>query len=147
MLDDQEVRVFGARHRYYLGALFAALVGVALAIVAPTVLGIEGNTRKTPIKVGVLHSLTGTMGLSERPVAEATLFAIRELNAEGGVLGRRVEAVLVDGRSDWETFAAEADRLIRDDGVSAIFGCWTSACRKTVKPVFEAHDHVLFYPV
>ncbi|MGB0682239.1 MAG: urea ABC transporter substrate-binding protein [Magnetovibrionaceae bacterium] len=141
------VRVFGARHRYYLGALLAAMFGFIAAALAPTLLNISDAPKRSPIKVGVLHSLSGTMALSESPVAEATIFAIRELNAKGGVLGRKVEPILVDGRSDWTVFAEEADRLIAEQEVSAIFGCWTSACRKTVKPVFERHDHVLFYPV
>lgn len=101
----------------------------------------------SPIKVGVLHSLTGTMAISERSVAAATQLAIDELNAEGGVLGRRVEAVLRDGASDWANFARQAESLIVDEHVDAVFGCWTSASRKTVKPVFERHDHLLFYPV
>ncbi len=100
-----------------------------------------------PIRVGVLHSLTGTMAISETSVASATQMAIEEINARGGVLGRRVEPVVVDGRSDWPTFAREAERLISGEKVSVIFGCWTSASRKTVKPVIEEHNHLLFYPV
>lgn len=100
-----------------------------------------------PIKVGILHSRTGTMAISERPVIDATLFAIEELNAQGGVLGRQVEAVVEDGASDWPTFARKAEKLITQDQVCTVFGCWTSASRKTVKPVFERHNHLLFYPL
>ncbi len=100
-----------------------------------------------PIKVGVLHSRTGTMAISERAVIDATLLAIDELNESGGVLGRPVAAVVEDGESDWPTFAAKAEKLITQDKVCAIFGCWTSASRKTVLPVVEKHDHLLFYPV
>src|SRR5260370_1185565 len=100
-----------------------------------------------PIKVGVLHSRTGTMAISEKPVIDATLFAIEELNAKGGIRGRKVEAVVEDGASDWPTFAAKAEKLITQDKVCTLFGCWTSASRKTVKPVFEKQDHLLFYPV
>ncbi len=100
-----------------------------------------------PIKVGILHSLTGTMAISEKPVVEATLFAIEEINQRGGVLGRRIEPVVVDGRSNWAHFAREARRLIVEEEVSAVFGCWTSACRKSVKPVFEELNNLLFYPV
>jgi urea transport system substrate-binding protein len=100
-----------------------------------------------PIRVGVLHSRTGTMAISEKPVIDATLFAIEELNAKGGVLGRPVEAVVEDGASDWPTFAQKAEKLIAADQVCTIFGCWTSASRKAVKPVVEKHDHLLFYPV
>src|SRR5262249_54800378 len=101
----------------------------------------------TPIKVGILHSRTGTMALSEKPVIDATLLAIEEVNEAGGVLGRPVEAATEDGMADGRTFAAKAEKLISQDRVSAVFGCWTSASRKTVKPVFEKHDHLLFYPV
>jgi urea transport system substrate-binding protein len=100
-----------------------------------------------PIKVGVLHSLTGAMSLSERPVVDAVMMAIDELNASGGVLGRRVEAVVADGASDPAVFAREAERLISEARVAAVFGCWTSASRKTVRPVFERLDHLLFYPL
>ena len=100
-----------------------------------------------PIKVGVLHSLSGTMAGSEMVVVDAVLFAIDEINQAGGVLGRPVKAVVADGRSDWPTFAREAERLITQEKVCTVFGCWTSASRKTVKPVFEEHDHLLLYPV
>jgi urea transport system substrate-binding protein len=100
-----------------------------------------------PIKVGVLHSLTGTMAISEKSVIDATLLAIEEINERGGVLGRQLQAVVVDGRSDWPTFAREAERLITLEQVAVVFGCWTSASRKTVKPVFEKYNHLLFYPV
>lgn len=100
-----------------------------------------------PIKVGILHSRTGTMAISERPVIDATLLAIEEINEKGGVLGRPVEFVVEDGESDGPTFAARAEKLITQDKVCTIFGCWTSASRKTVLPVVEKHDHLLFYPV
>lgn len=108
---------------------------------------IEFILPKSPIKVGILHSLTGTMAISEKPVVDSTLMAIEEINQQGGIQGRMVEPVVVDGRSDWSTFAEEAERLIVEEKVSVVFGCWTSASRKTVKPVFEKHDHLLFYPV
>lgn len=100
-----------------------------------------------PIKVGILHSETGTMAISERSVRDATLMAIDELNANGGILGRQILPIVVDGKSDPQTFAAEAERLITEEHVSAIFGCWTSASRKTVRPILERHDHLMFYPV
>jgi urea transport system substrate-binding protein len=105
-----------------------------------------GFARK-PIRVGVLHSLSGTMAISEKSVADATLLAIDEINRNGGLLGRRIEPVVADGRSVWPTFAREAERLIVEEEVSVVFGCWTSASRKTVKPIFEKHKHLLFYPV
>src|SRR5262249_28404107 len=100
-----------------------------------------------PIKVGILHSRTGTMALSERPVIDATLLAIEEINDNGGVLGRPVEAVVEDGASDWPTFAIKTETLLTKVEVIVVFGCWTSASRKPVKPIFEKHDHLLFYPV
>lgn len=106
---------------------------------------ISSNTE--PIKVGVLHSLTGTMGISEGPVVDATLLAINEINQRGGILGRQIEPIVVDGQSDWQIFAREAERLITQENVNVIFGCWTSACRKTVKPVFEQYNHLLIYPI
>lgn len=102
---------------------------------------------ENPIKVGVLHSLSGTMAISEASVVDATLLAIEEINERGGILGRKIEAIVRDGRSDWPTFASEAEELITKENVSAVFGGWTSASRKTMKPVFEKYNHLLFYPV
>ena len=106
-----------------------------------------GSQTSSPIRVGILHSLTGTMAISEKAVVDSVLMAIDELNAEGGLLGRTIEPVIADARSDWPTSAREAERLITEEKVSVLFGCWTSACRKTVKPVIEKHDHLLVYPV
>jgi urea transport system substrate-binding protein len=100
-----------------------------------------------PIKIGILHSRTGTMAISERAVIDATLLAIDEINEKGGLLGRPIEAVVEDGESDSSTFAIRAEKLIAKDRACTIFGCWTSASRKTVLPVIEKHDHLLFYPV
>lgn len=101
----------------------------------------------TPIRVGILHSQSGTMSASEVPVLEMTQLALEEINARGGLLGRPVEWVLGDGESRETAFAREAERLINEEGVVALFGCWTSASRKAVKEVVEAHRHLLFYPV
>ena len=101
----------------------------------------------TPIKVGVLHSLTGTMAFSERGLVDAATLAIEQINAAGGLLGRPLQPVVVDGASNWGRFALEAERLINNIKVPVIFGCWTSACRKAVKPVVEEYNHLLFYPV
>lgn len=100
-----------------------------------------------PIKVGILHSLSGTMSISEVSVKDATLMAIEEINAAGGIMGRQLEPVLEDGASDWPTFAEKARKLIQEDGVAVVFGCWTSASRKAVLPVFEELNGLLFYPV
>lgn len=102
---------------------------------------------KLPIKVGILHSLTGTMAISESSVVEAELMAIEEINKNGGILGRPIQPVIIDGRSDWAYSARMAEKLIKEDKVSVIFGCWTSACRKTVKPIFEKYHHLLIYPI
>ena len=100
-----------------------------------------------PIVVGVLHSQSGTMAVSENPVIDATLLAIEEVNADGGVMGRPLRAVVVDGKSDPEEFAKQAERLLTEERVAVVFGCWTSAARKAVRPVFERNDGLLFYPV
>ena len=99
------------------------------------------------IKVGILHSLSGTMAISETTVKEAELLAIKEINQAGGVLGKQIEPIIEDGASDWPTFAEKAQKLIDQDKVTTVFGCWTSASRKAVKDVFEAKDHMLWYPV
>ncbi len=104
-------------------------------------------SRPEPIKVGILHSLTGVMAFSESQLADATLLAIEEINRQGGLLGRPLKPVVADGRSDWPTFAAQAENLILQEKVQAIFGCYTSASRKTVKPVVEKYNNLLFYPV
>jgi urea transport system substrate-binding protein len=100
-----------------------------------------------PIKVGILHSLSGTMSISEVTVVNATLMAIEEINAAGGVMGRMIEPIVEDGASDWPTFAEKAQKLLLEDQVAVVFGCWTSASRKAVKPVFEENNGLLFYPV
>jgi urea transport system substrate-binding protein len=105
--------------------------------------GIDGDT----IKVGVLHSLSGTMSISEVAVRDAELLAIEEINADGGVLGKQLKPVVEDGRSDWPTFAEKAQKLISSDKVAVTFGGWTSASRKAMLPVFEKNKSLLFYPV
>jgi urea transport system substrate-binding protein len=99
------------------------------------------------IKVGILHSLSGTMAISEKSVVDAEKLAIKEINAAGGVLGKQIEAIVEDGASNWDTFREKATKLIDQDKVSVVFGCWTSASRKNVKPVFESKNHMLWYPV
>ncbi len=99
------------------------------------------------IKVGILHSMSGTMAISERTVVDSTLMAIDEINSKGGVLGKQLVPVVKDGASDWPTFAQQAEALLKDEKVAVVFGCWTSASRKTVRPVFEKYNGLLFYPV
>ena len=120
----------------------------ALAIVALLArTGAAKEQDKEPIKVGILHSLSGTMAISEVSLRDVTLMAIDEINAQGGVLGRKVEAVVVDPASNWPLFAEKAKQLLVQDKVSVVFGCWTSVSRKSVLPVFEKENGILFYPV
>jgi urea transport system substrate-binding protein len=104
-------------------------------------------TSQKPIKVGLLHSLSGPMAISERSMVDAEVMALEELNATGGLLKRKIEWVIADGKSDWPTFAREAERLIQKEKVDVIIGCWTSASRKTVLPVIESNKHLLIYPM
>ncbi len=99
------------------------------------------------IKVGVLHSLSGTMAISETTLKDTILFLIDEQNKKGGLLGKKLEAVVVDPASNWPLFAEKARELISKDKVSVVFGCWTSVSRKSVLPVFKELNNILFYPV
>ncbi|QOZ50797.1 urea ABC transporter substrate-binding protein [Bradyrhizobium sp. CCBAU 53338] len=99
------------------------------------------------IKVGVLHSLSGTMAISETTLKDTILFLIDEQNKKGGLLGKKLEAVVVDPASNWPLFAEKARELITKDKVSVVFGCWTSVSRKSVLPVFKELNNILFYPV
>ena len=98
-----------------------------------------------PIRIGVLHSMTGPMALSERPLVEAIQLAIEEINDKGGLLGRKLVMILADGKSESAVFASEAKRLIEKENISVLFACWTSECRQAVKPIVEAHNHLMFY--
>ena len=102
---------------------------------------------KGPIKVGILHSLSGTMAISETVLKDVALMTIDEINAKGGVLGSKLEPVVVDPASNWPLFAEKARQLITQDKVAVVFGCWTSVSRKSVLPVFEELNGLLFYPV
>ncbi len=102
---------------------------------------------REPIEIGVLHSLTGTMSISEISVKDATLLAVEEINAAGGVLGRPLKALIEDGASDLQIFAQKAKQLLLEAQVAVVFGCWTSASRKAVLPAFEQSNGLLFYPV
>ncbi len=99
------------------------------------------------VKVGVLHSLSGTMAISETSLRDVVLMAVEEINNAGGVLGKKIEPVVVDPASDWPLFAEKAKQLLTEDQVAATFGCWTSVSRKSCLPVFEEHNGLLFYPV
>ena len=119
-------------------ALAAAMIGAG---------GVARADDAAPIKVGVLHSLSGTMAISETTLKDVMLMLIDEQNKKGGLLGRKLEAVVVDPQSNWPLFAEKARQLLSVDKVDAVFGCWTSVSRKSVLPVFEELDGILFYPV
>jgi urea transport system substrate-binding protein len=124
---------------------FRAATGAAM-LAAATAFGGIANAADT-IKIGVLHSLSGTMAISETTLKDTMLMLVDDLNRSGGLLGKQVEAVVVDPASNWPLFAEKARELIEKDQVSAVFGCWTSVSRKSVLPVFEELNGLLFYPV
>ena len=128
------------RSHFQLLAMSFALLGAHL-IYPP-----QAQAAET-IKVGVLHSLSGTMAISEKPLKDTVLMAIDEINAKGGVLGKKLEPVVVDPASNWPLFAEKTKQLLGQDKVAVIFGCWTSVSRKSVLPVVEQMNGLLFYPV
>ena len=131
-------RAFGSHAGKTLTAMTLALATLGYSGLA---------SAQETIKVGVLHSLSGTMAISETVLKDVALMAIDEINAKGGVLGKKIEAVVVDPASNWPLFAEKAKQLISQDKVAAVFGCWTSVSRKSVLPVFESTNALLFYPV
>jgi urea transport system substrate-binding protein len=133
-------------HFYYRNKFSKSGILLLIVMLMP-VLNSCKSTDEQPIKVGILHSLTGTMAISEKAVVDGSLLAIEEINQLGGINGQKILPLVVDGKSDLQTFEQEAERLITKEKVSVVFGCWTSASRKTVLPVFEKHNHLLFYPV
>src|SRR5476649_871036 len=121
----------------------AATAGLVLGLAAFT----SAKAADDTIKVGVLHSLSGTMAISETTLKDTILFLIDEQNKKGGLLGKTVEAVVVDPASNWPLFAEKARELLAKDKVAAVFGCWTSVSRKSVLPVFEELNGLLYYPL
>jgi urea transport system substrate-binding protein len=124
--------------------LRAFLTGIAVAAmlaVAPSAFA------QSTIKVGILHSLSGTMAISETTLKDVMLMLIEEQNKKGGLLGKKLEPVVVDPASNWPLFAEKARELISKSKVAVVFGCWTSVSRKSVLPVFEELNSILFYPV
>ena len=124
--------------------LTAALAGAAFAVSS---FASVATAQEDTIKVGILHSLSGTMAISETTLKDVMEMLVDEQNAKGGLLGKKLEAVVVDPASDWPLFAEKARELITGDGVDVVFGCWTSVSRKSVLPVFEELNSILFYPV
>jgi urea transport system substrate-binding protein len=128
--------------RLGVAAATVAAMGAAKTLTTPAIAQSAG-----PIKIGILHSLSGTMAISETTLKDVMLMLIEKQNAAGGVLGRKLEAVVVDPASNWPLFAEKARQLISVDKCAATFGCWTSVSRKSVLPVFEELNSILFYPV
>ena len=131
--------------------LLVGLLGLAGSATAADYPTAKVNTTKLAVtdqvvKVGILHSVTGTMAISETGSVEAEKLAIKQINDLGGILGRKIEIIQEDGASDWPTFAEKSKKLLVQDRVATVFGCWTSASRKAVLPVFEKENGLLYYP-
>src|SRR5689334_15495018 len=129
--------------RPFARRMLAATAGLAFGLAAAVLPARAQDT----IKVGILHSLSGTMAISETTLKDVMLMLIEEQNKKGGLLGKKLEAVVVDPASNWPLFAEKARDLLAKDKVAAVFGCWTSVSRKSVLPVFEELNGLLFYPV
>lgn len=131
------------------GKLRKVLAVLSMAVISSSMMTACGNSDKNgdTIKVGLLHSLTGSMAISEKSVRDAEVLAIEEINASGGVLGKQIEYIEEDGASEPSTFATKAEKLIDNEKVATIFGCWTSSSRKAVKPIVEDYGSLLWYPV
>jgi urea transport system substrate-binding protein len=134
-------RFIGRRQLLHKTALAAVAAGAG-----PLIITSKTRAAAPPIKVGILHSLTGTIALAEASVVDAEKLAIEQINAKGGVMGRMIEPIVEDGASDWPTFAEKTKKLMLSDKVAAIFGCYTSASRKAVLPVIEQTKGLLYYP-
>jgi urea transport system substrate-binding protein len=130
--------------RNFLKTVLGAAAGSAIP--GGLLLSSGAASAAEPIKVGILHSMSGTIAIAEAHVVDAERLAIDEINAAGGVLGRQIQAIVEDGASDWPTFAEKAQKLLVKDKVSTVFGCYTSASRKAVLPVFERYNGLLYYP-
>ena len=149
-MSDQSIKS-ASRRKVLMGLAAAtaiALPGMSLA--APPATAAINTTKlavtDTEVIVGQLHSATGTMAISETGSIQAERLAIEQINAMGGILGRKIKIIQEDGASDWPTFAEKAKKLLVSDRVATVFGCWTSASRKAVLPVFEKENGLLYYP-
>lgn len=130
-----------------IAAMSAALTLIACGGKTQNSTTDETSQNSDVVEIGILHSLSGTMAISEVSLRDVLLMAIDEINAQGGVLGKQVKAKVVDPASDWDLFAEKSKELLSKDKVAAVFGCWTSVSRKSVLPVFEEYNGLLFYPV
>ena len=150
--DDHKASSYSIPRRQLLKGMAAApaagLFGLP-AFAAPATSDIDKTglaVTDTEVTVGILHSITGTMAISETGSVEAEKLAISQINEAGGILGRKIKIIQEDGASDWPTFAEKAKKLLVNDKCAAVFGCWTSASRKAVLPVFEQYNGMLYYP-
>ncbi len=139
------------RRQFVVGLLAAAILGQSGLAFAADLSTAKVNTTKLAVTdkeviVGQLHSATGTMAISETGAIRAERLAIEQINAQGGILGRQIKVIQEDGASDWPTFAEKAKKLLENDHVATVFGCWTSASRKAVLPIFERDNGLLYYP-
>ena len=123
----------------------ASLSFFILSIIS--ILPLSAHADGHQVKIGILHSLSGTMAISETSLRDVVLMAVEEINSSGGVLGKQITPVVVDPASDWPLFADKAKQLLTQDEVAVTFGCWTSVSRKSCLPVFEEYNGLLFYPV
>ena len=149
-MSDQSIKSAG-RRKVLMGLAASAAVALpGFAFAAPPATAAVNTTKlavtDTEVIVGQLHSATGTMAISETGSIQAERLAIEQINAAGGILGRKIKIIQEDGASDWPTFAEKAKKLLANDRVAAIFGCWTSASRKAVLPVVEKENGLLYYP-
>ncbi len=146
----EEIAPSGIDRRKFLKLSGASALGIAASGLVGGLAfsnAAQASDKKGPIKVGILHSLSGTMAISEVSLRDVVLMAIEEINAKGGVMGRKLEAVVVDPASNWDLFAEKAKELLLKSKVDVTFGCWTSVSRKSVLPVYEKNNGLLFYPV
>ena len=153
MSDEQHKNAMGISRRHLMGGIAALPLAAAFTtpLSAASFPTSEVNTTglkvtDDKVTVGILHSVTGTMAISETGSVQAEKLAIDQINAAGGVLGRQIEYIQEDGASDWPTFAEKSKKLLVQDKVASVFGCWTSASRKAVLPVFEQFNGMLYYP-
>ena len=153
MSDEQHKNAMGISRRHLMGGIAALPLAAAFStpLSAASFPTSEVNTTglkvtDDKVTVGILHSVTGTMAISETGSVQAEKLAIDQINAAGGVLGRQIEYIQEDGASDWPTFAEKSKKLLVQDKVASVFGCWTSASRKAVLPVFEQFNGMLYYP-
>lgn len=133
--------------QFLLKKVYIFIITISVIITTGCSLKKTNNTDKNTVKIGILHSLSGTMAISEVSLHDVLMMGIDEINASGGVLGKKIVPKIVDPASDWDLFAEKSKELLNKDKVVAVFGCWTSVSRKSVLPIFEEYNGLLFYPV